>query len=443
MGDLAGFPFWELSFDESGARVAGANELLQEVPARGVTDLFVFSHGWNNDRARALRLYERFFAEVRPLLDRSPPENRSFGVAGIIWPSMRWVDEQVPAEAEGGAAAFGEAAPSEREVVESLKAVYSGEHEQAALDELADLLENRPADSAELERFQTLLGRLAAGPDAAAESEEDNFEGELVQGDPKTVFRRAARAAEEGPGDAGPDEGGAAVFDSGGAAGLMDDWQRIWEGAKQALRQTTYWTMKKRAGFVGKDGLGPLLSELHTRSPELRVHLIGHSFGARLVSFSLTALEGDVSPVKSLLLIQGAFSHYAFADSLPHAPARSGVLSGMAQRVDGPIVVTHSVFDSAVGRFYPMGSLAAGDDAAAVDEWMKRWGAMGHDGAQAVDAADVQLGDVDTPYELAPHRFLNLDADGVIKQGRPPSGAHSDIFHPELAWACLAAAGAA
>jgi len=29
----------------------------------------------------------------------------------------------------------------------------------------------------------------------------------------------------------------------------------------------------------------------------------------------------------------------------------------------------------------------------------------------------------------------------VVKNGGPPSGAHSDIVHPELGWAMLTAAG--
>jgi len=29
----------------------------------------------------------------------------------------------------------------------------------------------------------------------------------------------------------------------------------------------------------------------------------------------------------------------------------------------------------------------------------------------------------------------------AVTAGPPPSGAHSDIFHPELVWAGLAAAG--
>src|SRR5262249_45051553 len=160
----------------------------------------------------------------------------------------------------------------------------------------------------------------------------------------------------------------------------------------------------------------------------------GHSFGARLVSFTLLGLgpgaDGPASPVKSLLLVQGAFSHYAFADRLPHAPDRSGALTGMARRVDGPVVVTHSIFDDAVGRMYAVASVAAGDDSAAFDDLLVRWGAMGHDGAQAVGAAEDRLArdSVGTAYGFERGGFLNLEARDVIAHGRPPSGAHSDIF---------------
>ena len=76
----------------------------------------------------------------------------------------------------------------------------------------------------------------------------------------------------------------------------------------------SYTVMKARAGDIGRGGLGPLLVGLHRRSPAVRVHLIGHSFGARLVSFALAGIGSPAeSPVASLLLVQGAFSHWSFA----------------------------------------------------------------------------------------------------------------------------------
>jgi hypothetical protein len=85
--------------------------------------------------------------------------------------------------------------------------------------------------------------------------------------------------------------------------------------------------------------------------------------------------------------------------------------------------------------------MTARDDAASLEDRLFRWGGMGHDGAQAVDATVAELGPVGTAYPFRPGRFVNLDGNAVVTVGPPPSGAHSDIFHPELVWAGLAAAG--
>jgi hypothetical protein len=200
--------------------------------------------------------------------------------------------------------------------------------------------------------------------------------------------------------------------------------------------------MKKRAGAVGRQGLGPLLGRIHQADPEVRIHLLGHSFGARLVSFALAGLPDPAnSPVKSLYLLQGAFSHFAFADALPTDRSRGGALKGMAARVDGPLVASFSVHDLAVGKLYPLASLTARDDAAGLEDQLFRWGGIGHDGAQAVDATVATLGPVGTGYPFQRGRFVNLDGNAIVNRGGPPAGAHSDVFHPELVWAGLAAAG--
>jgi pimeloyl-ACP methyl ester carboxylesterase len=175
----------------------------------------------------------------------------------------------------------------------------------------------------------------------------------------------------------------------------------------------------------------------------MRVHLVGHSFGARLVSFSLAGLPDDRrSPVHSLTLLEGAFSHFAFAPALPQDPARSGALSGMMARVSGPLLACYSSHDMAVGLFYPVASMTANDDAAGLtDDLVYRWGGMGHDGAQAVTALAEPLQATGTRYRFAPGKFTNLDSSAIVCHGGPPSGAHSDIVHPELGWAVLTAAG--
>jgi hypothetical protein len=441
-GEIAGRPHWEISFDENGKPDQGeADTLLRELPGQDLTDLFVFSHGWNNDRGQARRLYQLYFQQLPGLLAQGGAAGARVGTLGVVWPSKRWADEPEPTGdgdggaaglGDGGAAGLGDAAPApaaaagDGALVQDLKDVFKGDDRQATLDELARLLEERPEDPAALARFQTLMGELTADPDAEAAGE-DQGEVALVTDDPEEVFGRFA--------DAVPQTG------EGGAAGFGDTFGRLWNGAKEALRQLTYFEMKKRAGVVGKQGLGPLLGRIAQADPEVRIHLIGHSFGARLVSFALAGLPSGDSPVKSLYLLQGAFSHFAFADALPMDRARGGALKGMAARVDGPLAASFSVHDLAVGKLYPLASLSSRDDAAGLDDQLFRWGGIGHDGAQAVEATVVTLGPVGTAYPFSPGRFVNLDGNGIINRGGPPSGAHSDIFHPELVWAGLAVAG--
>jgi hypothetical protein len=113
----------------------------------------------------------------------------------------------------------------------------------------------------------------------------------------------------------------------------------------------------------------------------------------------------------------------------------------MAARVDGPLLATYTAFDTAVGRAYPLASELARQDASAVAGQASRWGAMGNDGAQAVNAAGHLLGPPGAAYAFTAGSWLNLDSNAVIKTGGPPSGAHSDIIHPETAWLVLSGSG--
>jgi hypothetical protein len=391
------------------------------VAAAGVTDLFVFSHGWNNDLPRARRLYERFFTQLANVAKAEGLPGK-LGTVGIIWPSMRWTDEAEPA-GEGGAVSLG-GPPSDQELVAGLKAVFTAPSQRAAIDELTALLIERPRDEAALARFQRRSVALVRRGDRVAP--EDRGELGILRGDPVTIYEQFAALAGE--------EGG-----EGGAMGLGDRFTKLWKGAKEALRALTYFEMKRRAGTIGQRGLAPVLLTM----PPARVHLIGHSFGARLVSFALTGLPaGAASPVKSLALVQGAFSHFAFAPSLPGKPGKRGALAGFQDRVDGPLLATFTEHDLAVGRAYPLASILSQDNASAAADRLFEWGALGHDGFQRVDAGTLTLQPAGKAYQgLRPAGFANLDANAVIRNGGPPFGAHSDIVHPEVAWAVLAGAG--
>ncbi|MDG4766316.1 hypothetical protein O7632_19725 [Solwaraspora sp. WMMD406] len=264
----------------------------------------------------------------------------------------------------------------------------------------------------------------------------------MLEGDPVEVYRRFLDGLRR------CDAPLAGVDAVGGAAGLGDPLRGIWNGAKEALRQLTYWQMKNRAGVVGRNGLGPLLGRLPAAVPGIRLHLVGHSFGARLVCHAAAWLPGAApapapGPVRSVTLLQAAFSQFAFAPVLPFAAHRAGALVELPARVDGPLTVCYSVHDAALGIFYPLASMAAGDAAAALPDIGERWGALGYRGARAVSAPRDPIRAVGRSgrYRHGHRRILNVDASAVVCGGGPPSGAHSDILHPELTWLVLAAGG--
>jgi hypothetical protein len=134
--------------------------------------------------------------------------------------------------------------------------------------------------------------------------------------------------------------------------------------------------------------------------------------------------------VASVTLLQGAFSHFAFAPR--------GALAGMQRRVAGPVVASYSSHDTALGVLYPRASRLSGDDRSLLGDM--RWGALGHDGFQGISAARTTLAAAPR-IAFPPGACVSVDASAVVRAGGPPSGAHSDICHAELARLTLHAAG--
>src|SRR5215207_9178412 len=99
MPDLSGFPYFEVQFTKEGAvhddgEVAA---LLAFVTQQPVTDLFVISHGWNNDMNDARGLYRVFFERVRDVLDAGHVPGvgaRRFAVMGVLWPSKKFSEKE-------------------------------------------------------------------------------------------------------------------------------------------------------------------------------------------------------------------------------------------------------------------------------------------------------------------------------------------------------------
>ncbi|MFB7371001.1 alpha/beta hydrolase [Streptomyces sp. NPDC056222] len=384
-------PYREITFDKDGDGAARQHEALAALAAQGVTDLVMFAHGWNNTRSVATRLYSAFFA---PFPETLRPGVRA-GYVGVVWPSMMFSDEPIPD-------------------FESVAAVHPGK--ESVVERLATLLREQPDDEAALTEFGELLRQLTDTNGSQGFMRDDPEVPDFLLADPVVVCAMFADALEEA---AGP---GSLPTPREAFGGRLT---RYWKGAREALRQATYYTMKRRSGTVGERGLGPLLGELARSSPGLRIHLVGHSMGARLVSFALRGLPADVRNVASVTLLQGAFSHYAFAARLPHDPGRGGALRDLQRRVDGPVVACYSRHDTALRVIYPLASRLARDADSLLGS-DKRWWAIGHDGVQAVPG---------TPsLPLAKALRDGIPATGCVSvDAAEVVGEHSDICHAELA----------
>jgi hypothetical protein len=211
------------------------------------------------------------------------------------------------------------------------------------------------------------------------------------------------------------------------------------------LYALSFWLMKRRAGQVGerlgRELLAPAFGALGARAP--RLHLIGHSFGAKLVS---SAVLGGLRP-ESLVLLLAAFSAYAFAEEVPGSKRPGFYRRVVTERmVRNRIVALRSDHDRALNHLYR--SVTWGDQ---VERAPRRPGrlahvrevvagsAMGAVGALGVGAVEVDL--VTVQRVGLPHGVATVDGSPVVAKDEWLIGAHRDIYHDEIATLVLLAAG--
>jgi len=168
-------------------------------------------------------------------------------------------------------------------------------------------------------------------------------------------------------------------------------------------------------------------------SPDMKIHLVGHSFGGRLVTAAASGANEAKSVADTMTLLQAAFSHHGFASKFDGD--RDGFFRQVIAKgsVRGPIIVTCTVNDVAVGKLYPLASLFAGQDAAGIGGPESRFGGIGCNGAQKTpEAMDGTLHDQDGVYTFQRGKIHNLKADPFIK-------GHSDICNAQVAHAVVSA----
>lgn len=423
MLNIDGTPFVWMTFREDGQMnntMQALNALRDAKVAAQATDILVMSHGWKNEQQHALDLYRRIWHHTRPHLNPA----KKFVLVGLAWPSVAFpkdFDEQA-AISSGGASSVSAAPPPEDLDPESFRIILDEAlpgDENARLRELAKqaVEEQSPdassaAKSAMANEFVRVIRDLASQGDPEL-AEEGEQMAAAVSKHPDILFQIT-------------DEPFFSLDDViGGAAGAAGAG-KIFDGPRATIarlvNQLTYYPMKIRAGNVGHQ-LGAQLDPQKFLDGT-RLHLLGHSFGARLVT--ACAMQMKTRQPQSLILLQGAFSHNGLAEKSPGGRGYfADVITG--KRVSGPIVITHTHNDRACTFFYALASRLSGDGAKAIGGRNDRYGSMGANGALHVATVDHGSFPTGSSNRPAAGKVNNYLADKVVVRVAGGSDAHNNI----------------
>jgi len=432
MNDIAGIPFVAAVFDKDGAALNKQDVKLPD----GTTDVIVASHGWNNTQDQAEQFYIDLFTNFAAVAS-DQLQNKKIAIVGVIWPSKRFtdvVDAAVAEQARGGGAGFGSSSTAADETIKAKLDVIATMFDKKAAKKITSAKNQIGKLESDLAARRKFVDELRSLLDESAAHEEDNsalffkLDGSVIL----EKLKQPTPLVSSGGGGGGAASIGAhpKTPPAGGAAGLGDIFSGIKAGAIRFLNYLAYYEMKKRAGTVGQNGVGPLLDRLADNVQ--RIHLVGHSFGCRVVTAA--AATSTTDKLQSMSLLQAAFSHNSFSKSM-NGFFRSVVDN---QRIKGPIVVTYTPNDRAVGIAYPAASRLAGTVASAFGDANDKFGGLGRNGAQKMEPDEVvqgvdQLQAVGSRYSWRSGRFHNLESSKYIVN---PSGgdAHMFVTGKEVAW---------
>jgi hypothetical protein len=446
MQNIAGFDFFPLQYDGNGnlSNPPQFDELVQA--AATATDVILLAHGFCNDVHDATGLYTRFLTSMHTQLAR--PEfaalaARKFLAAGVFWPSKAFPDS-FPTDG-GGVASIGNKTAQAETVCATLRELETDatEEQKAALEEATYLVFRMEHDTDAQNRFAKLL--LSTIP--VRNDSDDEMEGlELMRtksgAEMLTMLRHPLVIPVKRPSSGGGAAGGVAavstkvrVIHPGGVEGLATPFGSILGAAGKLANLTTWYQMKSRSGVVGETGVARAVRALKAALPSLKVHLVGHSLGGRLMAACARGLSQDpiVHP-DSMTLLEAAFSHYGFSPN--NGLGQSGFFrDALGKRVvSGPLLETFSAQDTVVGYAYAIASRLAADNTKAIGAASDPFGGIGRNGAQKTPESLVErLHEVGAPYSFKTGVVTNLDGSGGLIT------SHGDVTNDRVTYAAASA----
>lgn len=441
MAKLAGLPYVKLRFDETGRRLDPPGPLV----ADGVTDLVVISHGWHQDADDAEAMYAAILAHLQTEAAAGGRlAGRRLGVAGVYWPSDKYRPDLTlekapnipPGAGAGTALAGGRADITAGELREQAEAVARllGLAE-AGFGDLA-LQARHGAGNADalVEAMRTRLPQ----PDEVDALTADEHARLLRRDVPgRVLFDDARTGGPSGGGTALP--GGSELGDiSASQAPAVNILGGPFAVVAKLLNQAAYFELKRRAGAVG-EALGDLIDADGLAGVQ-RLHLVGHSFGARLVTAAASRMQ--TGRPHSLTLIQGAFSHNGLGVGIPKGGKTiDGTFRNVvAQNKAGRVVISHTWNDHAVGLAYALASRAGNTVASGLMKVTDRFGGALdlHGGIGANGALRLKAGE-GRAWTFDGASLPGLEAGLVHSLKCDFISGHNDIRTPGVARLLLAA----
>jgi hypothetical protein len=423
-------PLYLIQFDKKGRCEAPLTrlELIKAIASGEFTDIHIFSHGWNNIFKEALERYRSFFSGYLSIRSNFGLENSGAYkplFVGIMWPSTALV---LPWE-EGPD--FAGAGQRDQYVVE----------DQLALQELAsDLPEDMLSRFYELSQrgrtltppegleFAEILLSIFQRPDAELGIYETITANDLLDFWLKTSG--SSLTDRSGEGGFAPDDD-TSSDKTPSAAGILD-----YLDPRNVIRFATVWQMKDRAGTVGANGVGPMLQEiLKGKNQNTRVHLMGHSYGAKVVLSALCYPSNLTGNVASLLLLQPAISYLCFGTNIDGKGTDGGYRKAL-KRIDGPIFSTFSKNDAPLTKFFHIAvrrnsDLGEQKIAGVPPSQYAALGGFGPGGMEAGESTTVIMPAVGTKYPIEDAKIFGIDGSNNKITG------HGDISNEFTEWALL------
>jgi pimeloyl-ACP methyl ester carboxylesterase len=435
-GQTEPVPWYVIPFDQDGACIAPLTRehLLGVVAANTYTDIFLFSHGWNNDWDTASERYQSFidgFARLRQQLKLTVTVPYKPLLVGVFWPSialvMPW--ERAPKFA-GGPPTPSDAEQWRRELQDLGDTVDPSDREA-----LYKLTQTEALDDPAARQLADILTKVTKTFEL---SDQD-----LGPGTPDSTAADLLDRARQIPRTAARnDASGQFGFANTVTASPTAAFDLSTLDPRNLVRIATVLQMKDRAARVGARGVHQLLRDILSTGPGPRLHLVGHSYGAIVILSALCypPTESLPAPVDSMLLLQPAVSQWCFAANVADKGYPGGYRPAL-DRVRGKIITTFTkqdgpltrLFHLAVRRARDLGQPNIAPGGTLLPAPPSLYAALGGFGPAGLADEEHQVSRIKPPgekYDLdaTTPKLLALNGDDVIK-------SHGDISNPETWWA--------